>query len=555
MKPFLAVLLAVITSAAVLPAAVLAPPTPRDFDAILAEGFPAAAARLDALVRENYKPGTGSIPSNVNQPAFRSWLALGDWCRALSSENLTVDPIFAREAMANLTFVQDFAQNLSPKDNPSAALKILQDLWRADPAKFWQYSRLALAIALVYDQPVPEGWPHHQVSADALPGPAMTPPQAFAFWVDSAKAGKLYNDPKTLPVDQLKYLVDVFLPADELRWAQKNARFPRGDFGKAFSSITYDHPRLLAGAYVWPRPSYTLAEIKKLGGICVDQAYFAAVAGKANGLPTLYFSGQGDDGGHAWFGYLKGANRWELDCGRYENQNYAVGEAFDPQTGEPINDSELEFLAKPSQRTAGFQQSQADLAMAHRFLQSQQPDKALIAMNCAIAASPDNVTAWKEKTALIPIPADRKTHFEKALNQFPANPEIRAYFQKEMAEWYRQSGDPAKATEWEQKVISQNRNGRSDLSVTAAAAGLASLVKAKQMDEAMKEYRSLLNRLGRNGGGNFFYEIVAPFTEVLLASGDPKSAKRALELARRALQPETGSILDQELRGLEARTN
>ena len=69
----------------------------------------------------------------------------------------------------------------------------------------------------------------------------------------------------------------------------------------------------------------------------------------------------------------------------------------------------------------------------------------------------------------------------------------------------------------------------------------------------MKEYRSLLSRLGRKGGGNFYYEIVAPFTESLLQAGDLPGAKRALELARRSLQPEKESILDQELRSLEVR--
>ena len=70
------------------------------------------------------------------------------------------------------------------------------------------------------------------------------------------------------------------------------------------------------------------------------------IAGKARGLPTLFFTGQGADGGHAWFGYMKSDNRWELDCGRYKNQNYAVGQALDPQTWLPVSDHELEIHAQ-----------------------------------------------------------------------------------------------------------------------------------------------------------------------------------------------------------------
>ncbi|HEY5791831.1 MAG TPA: hypothetical protein VIS74_00940 [Chthoniobacterales bacterium] len=540
-------------TASLLPAAALMPPGPREVDAILTEGFPSAAGRIGALLRENYRPGTGSMPSNAGQPAFRAWYGLGMGCRLFAVDGAGLDPAFEKAVMAHSAFSPDFLPNLAREDDAAAVLKILQELWQADPARFWQYFRLAIALALVFDQPPPADWPHDQTNSAALPQAAMPPAEAFAFWIESDKTGKLYADPKTLGVDQLKFMVDVFLPASELRWAQKNARFPRANFGKAFSSITYDYSRTRTRQYDWPHESYSLEEIRKQGGICVDQAYFAAIAGKANGLPTLFFSGQGTSGGHAWFGYLKGANRWELDCGRYENQNYAVGEALDPQTWQPINDAELDYLSKPSQRGDAFRQSQIDLGMARLYQENQQPDKALAAVNSAIALAPENVAAWKERTSLLNDPSAQKAHFEKALNQFPANREVRVFFQKELADWHRRQGDAATAEEWERKIISQNRSGRSDLSIAAAAGGLAALVEARKMDEAMKEYRSLLGRLGRKGGGNFYYEIVAPFTESLIKAGDSQGAGRALELARRTLQPDSGSILDQEFQTLETR--
>lgn len=551
MRTFAALAAPWIFSATAALAAALVPPTPRDVDAILADGLPASHARVETLLRESYKPGTGSIPSNAGQPAFRAWFNLSQWTALLAKESLVeLDPSFLKQALSNPNFSEDLFLNLTEADDLTEVLKNLQTLWKLNAPQFWQYSRLALALALVYDEPPPKNWPHHQVSPSTLPGPPMTITEAFPFWIESAQSGRLYSDPKTLGVDQLKFMVDVFLPAEELRWAQKNARFPRADFGKAFSSITYDHKRLKSQQYDWPTDSYTLAEIRKLGGICVDQAYFAAMSGKANGLPTLYFSGQGADGGHAWFGYLKGANRWDLDCGRYENQGYAVGEAMDPQTWQPVTDSELSYLAKPSQRGDAFRQSQFDLGMAEIYSANQEPEKALRAVDSAIAVCPENAQAWMAKTPLLTETKVLQTHFEKALNQFPANPEMRAFFQKEMAALYRNQGDAAKAEEWERKVVSQNRNDRSDLSIAAAAEGLAALVNANQMEEAMKEYRSLLGRLGRKGGGNFYYQITAPFTESLIKAGDTKNAERAIDLARRALQPETGSILDQEIRKL-----
>ena len=88
-------------------------------------------------------------------------------------------------------------------------------------------------------------------------------------------------------------------------------------------------------------PTYTLEDIKNNGGICVDQAYYATILGKGRGIPTLYFHGQGASGGHAWFGYLSHGGKWELDCGRYESQNYPKGYAVDPQTWQRIDDTIL----------------------------------------------------------------------------------------------------------------------------------------------------------------------------------------------------------------------
>jgi len=92
----------------------------------------------------------------------------------------------------------------------------------------------------------------------------------------------------------------------------------------------------------------------------VDQAYFSSMAGKAKGIPTLTFVGQGSGGGHAWFGFLKNPGRWETDCGRYENQNYPVGNAIDPQLWKLITDDELGALARGEKNLSGFRGKAVD---------------------------------------------------------------------------------------------------------------------------------------------------------------------------------------------------
>ena len=79
---------------------------------------------------------------------------------------------------------------------------------------------------------------------------------------------------------------------------------------------------------------------------------------------------------------------------------------------------------------------------------------------------------------------------------------------------------------------------------------IISLVAAKQFDEAFAEYRRQVASLGKFGGGNFFYGIVQPFAEAVLERPAMRGhAKEVLMLARKALKPERGSILDSRAEG------
>jgi hypothetical protein len=503
---------------------------------------PVSADRLKALsgdsealhyvLPSDFVPGSGSVADGLSLP-------------------------FLAAMAGNPAFLQSFFGSLSDLDYAPAVLKTLQQIWEAEPEKWVACQNLAIAIALVRDQPPPRWWPHSQVKPADVPKSTATPVEEFRFWVASNESHALYNDLRQLDVEDLKFVVDAPVATSELTWAQKNARFPRGDFGRAFSSIRYAYDRLTNQAYTWSGGPYTLAAIQATGGICVDQAYFAMLAGKARGLPTLFFTGQGTDGGHAWFGYLKGPGRWNMDCGRYENQNYAVGEALDPQTWLPINDHELASLAQSFRRTPAYLASQDDLAMARIFAAAGDPKGELAALDSAISTSPRNDLAWAAKEAFLdrtnaPVAAKRAFH-EDAIRQFTNNDDLKVRHQRALAALSRADGDEAAAAAFESQIISQNRRERSDLSVDAAATRLFSLVKDGKSEDAMREYRGLLSRLGRTSGGNFFYQVVSPFARALAQSGDAAGARRVVDSARTALRPEAGSILDQDIAELETR--
>lgn len=445
-------------------------------------------------------------------------------------------------------------QNLSDQDYAPGVLARLQGIRLAHPEKFREYRALAVALALVYDQSLPPFWPHDQVDAKAPPRQDRAVADLFDFWVKSNESRALLLDLRKLGPEQLKFLVDAPLDPAEFAWARKNVRYPRSDFAKAFSSIVYDHDRLKQRQYDWPDPTYTLQDIRLKGGICVDQAYYAMIAGKARGLPTLFFTGQGADGGHAWFGYMKADDKWELDCGRYENQNYAVGEALDPQVWQPISDHDLEFLARSFRNKLEFSASQDDLLMAARFEASGDAAKAAKAYDSAVQVCPENVFAWEAKAAWLnrsgaPV-NQRRAFLEAAIRQFARDRDIRSRQQAALAGVLRESGDEAGAALLEQQIVSSNKRQRSDLSVNMAAQRLGALVAEKKFDEAFKEYQRQLSGLGKTGGGNFFYDIVRPFALTLAAAGDRMRAAEAVTMARKVLRPESGSILDNDLEAL-----
>ncbi|NDE85502.1 MAG: hypothetical protein EB056_05690, partial [Verrucomicrobia bacterium] len=264
-------------------------------------------AQVTASQKEVLKPGTDE------EKRFRLWQWL-DLMKSVAQEE-NQPSLIALGSNAGL--VAAFFENLNPGDHPKQAVGILSDMQKKYPEDVAALPRLAVALALVFDQPFPKNWPHGQVLHAAVPWEEPMPVERLHTMAALQKERRYLLDLRDLMVDELKYIVDHPLTDLEMEWARKNVTASRSGFDKVFSGIRYDVPRYERNVLTWPYPNYTLAEIRQRGGICVDQAYFAAITGKAKGLPTLFFTGQGDSGGHAWFGYLEAPGRWETDCGRY----------------------------------------------------------------------------------------------------------------------------------------------------------------------------------------------------------------------------------------------
>lgn len=459
-----------------------------------------------------------------------------------------LSPEILQTWIADSAFSEMFFSVLDADDYAPGVLWNLQEIQTAHPAEARAYQALAVAVAIVYDTQWPAFWPHHQVDAKRVPLATMPPAERFMAWVAANESRTLLGDLRRMGPEYLKFVVDAPLAESEFTWARKNAKFPRANFERAFSAVPYKFDRIKSQQFSWDRDAYTLEAILKRGGICVDQAYFAMIAGKARGIPTLFFTGQGSDGGHAWFGYLKSSDRWDMDAGRYENQNYATGFALDPQTWRPISDHDLRALAEGFRRTPAYAAARDDLVLAGLFEEQGNRDLADKATESALGVCPQMPEAWEARGRFLNAsgapPEARRALHEAAIRQFQNRRDQRTRHQEALAAIAREQGDSAAAEQLEKQIISSNRRLRSDLSVNAAAKRLDDLLEGGKTDDAFAEYRRLLNSLKTTGGGNFFYDIVRPFSTALIERGDAKRAREAVDLARRALKPEPGSILD-----------
>lgn len=240
-------------------------------------------------------------------------------------------------------------------DDAAAALAHFDTLRQRFPEDIERYYHLAIASAVVDDSPdaVPSSryvliWGVNEQQWPALPGPL----ERFERLVDDARAGRLLMDPAALVWPLLVHVIDNDLPGSEQTWArQRYAGQARGQaraLPGIYHEVRYDTAKLGHQPSLGTRP-YLLANLLNptIGGVCVDQAHVCSRIMKTFGIPAIKMRGDGRYGGagHAWCAYLHLGQRPEIrDTGRYNQDNYWTGTAFDPQRRIVVSDRSLMMM-------------------------------------------------------------------------------------------------------------------------------------------------------------------------------------------------------------------
>ena len=217
---------------------------------------------------------------------------------------------------------------------PGKSLKALRELQAKEPDRLAEYPNLAAAFVTSrprrFYKPQPE--------------PATTL-ESFVYFTDPKR--KFRYDIKKMPFELSRYVADTRLSIPERTWAARRYLRVR-NLGTAYFHVQYDYdyfrkrePKKIS------KVDYTMQNLAKVGGVCIDQAYYASEACKAVGVPSAIVYGRGVSGiSHAWFTYFQmnaagTSASWKGGAGRYASNLYFTGSVDDPATGEKILDSEL----------------------------------------------------------------------------------------------------------------------------------------------------------------------------------------------------------------------
>lgn len=463
------------------------------------------------------------------------WAKIKQTVQANPEIDRQIEPADWNVLITNPDLALDFLGELSTDDRPDEALLILVSIMKADQKEFDEFPALASAFALVWDSPRTNAY-HFQVKAEVIPKNDLSVPQRFHLLAEASKKNQLKNDLSKLRTDELVFIVDSQLPASEWKWIHQKVRVNKSTLGEVYFSIVYDQNRLNQMKLDWPYPSYRLQDIKDKGGICVDQAYYAVEVARSYGIPSLYFEGTGRRGGHAWFGYLRGASGWDMDVGRFTYDNFTTGYSIHPQTRQQISDHELELMGRSIRKQAPYLKSDKLLQVAQLYLEDPSDiNQAVNFLDQAIDTERRNDEAWKLKAVILEYSQGQEDVYEKHLRsmiaQFVSSSDLQFETQMKLIELLEKTGKSPEANILRKSIIRRQSGARHDMSLKLINDQLAAKLRKKDEAGALKEFEKAVGQFKRESGS--VLDLMSGFVSDCLEAGQNDAAFKAMEVVKK----------------------
>jgi hypothetical protein len=415
---------------------------------------------------------------------------------------------------------------LDPLDKIAPCMEIMDRLRAHDPAGCDEYYELILAIAVVLDRPGKSPM-HGQMGKEIMPYD-NNPVESYDYFKALYAGGKAKIVYGKLGASELVFVVHTPVPISELEWACDNVDESLSGWGSTYSDIEYDHARLQGSRFSWDNGLYTLGAIQRLGGICVDQAYYAVMTARAHGIPAIYFHGSGKSANHAWFAFMKGPGDWVLDVGRYQGDDYTTGYAVDPQTRRTMTDHDVEYACERSLHSADFVQASAYTSIAEALIKSD-PENALRCARLARQLVKRHLRPWEIELQLLIARNDLDglvELFDEKKSAFQKYPDILAQSAKEIEALLRKAGRSDDADRLMRNLNARVANDRDDLKRSFESERIDRIAATGDTKKARKELEQLLD--DQKDGGNKAFALIRDYIELTQKSGQTHEAAKFL---------------------------
>ena len=247
---------------------------------------------------------------------------------------------------------EQFWLSLSPThDDMAQCIAIFDNLRRLFPERMEEYYQLAIATAVVWDQPDAIissrnigiwGYEAEQFSKPASYS------EIFDYYSNSRHQDSFVFSPKSLPWQALVHVVDQDLSVNEMEWAVQQFQAERYDMRSLYNKVPYDESKLSTGNAALHKKSYDLKNLIRYGGLCGDRATFLTRVAKAFAIPAMKMriEAAGTSWGHVWAGHLlDNMNEARLaHTGKSSACVQQCGWAYDPQTRTLVREDKMSMV-------------------------------------------------------------------------------------------------------------------------------------------------------------------------------------------------------------------
>jgi hypothetical protein len=408
-------------------------------------------------------------------------------------------------------------------DKLDSALAQFQSIWAKFPEQLAKNPDLGIAVAITWDDPrtLYDYSQHQRRTKSKMPKDLLDGLANFQYIIENEKVTE--GRVRHMPWEFLVFVIDHKTPLEERAWAKKYYQTHRAS--KSWhQDVPYDHDMLKGeldkSSGLKPKIAdrdYTLSNLKLYGGVCAQQADFAARVAKCVGVPAVYCWGASSYRGlHAWWMYVRiqKASPEQLQftlnsdgrtVGFIKDALY-TGHVTDPHTGQQMLDRDMERRLNLAGRDRVGKRHVEMLMRAYPWLAAKlswDVKQRVAFLDKCLKICPQSDEPWQEFGRLVKageLPAEEKgvirQHVSSVLTQFKNYPDFIERVYLDLLPVF----EPAEQVRMYQQAVTRfEQAGRADLSCAARLRITDALAEQKKWPDAGRGLMATIKRFPTEG--------------------------------------------------------